>query len=130
MVSFKGIHDTVTVWTDDGNQETQKAVLGDAPTRSTSIILSIVFNWRRWQYNQFFQVLQLLSQEWPVDWWYPHNISVNAWFMKISSWSLRHFDKALTGMKFIFHLGNIIQLIYIWVHACHTVFCIYTCNLP
>ena len=44
MVSFKGIHDTVTVWTDDGNQEAQKAVLGDAPTRSTSIILSIVFN--------------------------------------------------------------------------------------
>ena len=44
MVSFRGMHDTVTVWTHDGKQETQKALLGDAPTRSTSIILSIVSN--------------------------------------------------------------------------------------
>ena len=44
MVSFKGMHDIVTVWTEDGKQETQKALLGDAPTRSTSIIQSIVSN--------------------------------------------------------------------------------------
>ena len=44
MVSFKVMHNTVTVWIDDGKQETQKALLGDAPTRSISIILSIVSN--------------------------------------------------------------------------------------
>ena len=59
----------------------------------------------------FFQVLQSLSWECPVDWWYPYNISVNAWSMKNSSWSLKHWDTAMTGMKVIFHLGNIIQLI-------------------
>ena len=47
---------------------------------------------------------------------------------EISSWSLSCWDTAMTGIKVIFHLRNIIQLIC-WVHTCHTVCCIYTYNL-
>ena len=54
----------------------------------------------------------------------PHNVSVNAWFMKICSWSLMYSDTAMTSMKVIFHLGNIIQLIC-WLHICHTLFGVY-----
>ena len=54
----------------------------------------------------------------------PHNVSVNAWFMKICSWSLMYSDTAMTSMKVIFHLGNIIQLIC-WLHTCHTLFGVY-----
>ena len=52
---------------------------------------------------------------WPLI---AHNIRVNAWFMKISSWSLRCWDTAMVGMKVIFHLGNIIQLICL-LHTYH-----------
>ena len=54
----------------------------------------------------------------------PHNVSVNAWFMKICSWSLMYSDTAMTSMKVIFHLGNIIQLIC-WLHTYHTLFGVY-----
>ena len=124
MISFKGMHNTVTVWTDDGKQK----------LREHYLVMHL------WEAHQLFCQLCPTEGDYNIISFskfcsiHPKNVLMTGDILQYqckcmiheysSSWSLRHWETAMTGMKVIFHLGNIIQLVC-WVHTCHTLFGVY-----
>ena len=104
--------------------ETQKTLLGDAPTRSTSIILSTVSNWRRWEYHQFFQVLQSLSQECPQC---QCKCMIYENFCNLKLEALGHsYDRYKSHILF----GKYHSTCLLFAYLSHCLWCIYTWSLP
>ena len=115
------MHDTVTVWTDDGKQKLRKHYLVMHLREAHQLFCQLYPTGGDYNIISFPKFCSLRPKNVLMTSDIPQN---QCKCMIHENFFLKNWETAMEGMKVKFRLGNIIQLIC-WVHSCHTLFCVY-----